>query len=105
MKKRWISIAAVAAFAVLVAGAAYAHVDRSEWCTGNSGMSHRMGSASGHMMGPGAGHMGPTNGRMSANTGHMGGSSSDHMAARHDGEIRNFDCPGPDAGSTGEGSN
>ncbi|HSL98691.1 MAG TPA: hypothetical protein VK944_01005 [Candidatus Limnocylindria bacterium] len=49
MKKRWISIVAVMVFAVLVAGAAYAHLDRNEWCAGNSGWSHMMGSSMGHM--------------------------------------------------------
>lgn len=35
-----LSLFAVLAFAVLVAGVAYAHVDRNEWCTGNTGWSH-----------------------------------------------------------------
>lgn len=93
MKKRRISIVAVVVFAVLVAGAAYAHMDRNEWCNGNWGGSPMMGSSSGHMMGPNAEHMGPANGRMSAYAGHMGSPSPDHMAARRDGESRNYDCP------------
>lgn len=112
MKRNMLSIVAVLAFAVLVAGVAYAHVDRNEWCAGNSGWNHMgsshmenmMGSSNGHMMDPYAEHMGPANEHMGPNAGHMGGSSSDHMTARHDGKNRDFDCPGWDAGSEDAGS-
>lgn len=111
MKRNIMSIVAVLAFAVLVAGVAYAHVDQNGWCNGNSGSKEMMGSQSGNMTGPSNGHMtgsyaehmGPANEHMGPNAGHMGNASPGHMTARHDGNNRDFDCPGWDAGSKDSG--
>jgi len=112
MKRNMLPIIAVLVFGVLVAGVAYAHVDRNEWCAGNSGGNHMgnshmenmMGSSNGHMMGPDAEQMGPANKNMGPNADHMGGSSPGHMTARHDGKNRDFDCPGWDDGSRDAGN-
>jgi len=81
MKKRWISIVAVMAFAVLVAGAAYAYVDHNGWCTGNTGRSDMMGSSMGNMM----------------------GSSTGHMTARHNVDDQSYKCPGWEPGNQDTG--
>lgn len=112
MKRNVFSVVAVLAFAVLVAGVAYAHGNQGSWCPGDSGwrdtmnshMGYTMGPGMGYMMGPGSGQMGPGYGHMGPYPGHMGGSSPDHRTARHDGKNGNFDCPGWDAGSRDTGS-
>jgi hypothetical protein len=89
MKRKMLSVVAVLAFAPLAAGAAYAHVDKNGWCTGNSGWSHMMGSSMGKMMG--------------SSTGQMTGPSTGHMMARHDGKDQSNDCPGWNTGNRGSG--
>ncbi len=108
MKRNMLSIVAVLAFALLVAGVAYAHVDQNRWCNGNSGSKEMMDSqrgnmmgANGHMMGSYAEHMGPAN---ENNGGHMSGPSSGHMMARSEGKNQAFECPGWDAGSRDAGN-
>ena len=112
MKRNVLSVVAVLAFALLVAGVAYGHVDRNAWCGGNSGWNHMgsshrenmMGSSNGTMMGPEAEHMGPANEHMGPDAGHMGGSVPGHMTARHDGKNGDFNCPGWDTRSKVEES-
>ena len=113
MNTKLLSVVAVLAFAALVAGVAYAHVDQNGWCNGNSGSKEMMGSQRGNMMGSSNGHMmnscaepmSSADRQMSApHAGHMSGPSSGHMMARNEGKNRTFECPGWDSGNKVEES-